>query len=187
MDPDSFLIELTSALEQFRFSEVRPLTDRIDPTAFSLLQIRKTLSLIRRKRRFGDLEHAASLFIVAGKDEPVIKRQWGQSLLDQGRISQALTTLKSMSTKLAEDPVEGPEIRGLIGRGYKQRFINDGHTDDLRAAISAYSSDWEQRRGNYRWHGINLVALLSRAKRDDINVDTRARSFPNRAANHRRY
>ena len=172
MDPDSFLIELTSALEQFRFSEVRSLTDRIDPTAFSLPQIRKTLSLIRRKRRFDDLEHAASLFIVAGKDEPVIKRQWGQSLLDQGRISQALTTLKSMSTKLAEDPVEGPEIRGLIGRGYKQRFINEGHTEDLRAAISAYSSDWEQRRGNYRWQGINLVALLSRAKRDDISVDT---------------
>ena len=77
MDPDSFLIELTSALEQFRFSEVRSLTDRIDPTAFSLPQIRKTLSLIRRKRRFGDLEHAASLFIVAGKDEPVIKRSMG--------------------------------------------------------------------------------------------------------------
>jgi hypothetical protein len=55
MYPDSFLIELTSALEQFRFSEVRPLTDRIDPTAFNLPQIKKTLSLIRRKRRFNAL------------------------------------------------------------------------------------------------------------------------------------
>ena len=57
-----YLIELESALEQYRFGEVRTLTDRIDPAAFDLPQIKKALYLIRRKRLFNELQHAASLF-----------------------------------------------------------------------------------------------------------------------------
>lgn len=172
MDPKHYLVELRSALEEYRFRDVRTLTDQIDPSAFELPQIKTALNLIRRKCLFAELEHAASLFSLAGKDEPVIRRQWCQSLLDQGRVSQALTTLKSMSAQFSEDPVEGPEIRGLIGRAYKQRFVSEGGAENLRAAISAYSSGWELRRGDYRWHGINLVALLLWAKRDGISVDS---------------
>jgi hypothetical protein len=171
MQPKQYLTELESALEQYRFREVRALTDQIDPTTFDLPQIKKALGLIRRKRQFADLEHAASLFTMAGKEDPVIRRQWCQSLLDQGRVLQALATLNSMSQKYCDDPVEGPEIRGLIGRAYKQLFIKDGDPESLRAAITAYRVDWERRQGDYRWHGINLVALLSRAKRDGLSTD----------------
>src|SRR5260370_33991390 len=38
----------------------------------------------------------------------------------------------------------------------------------MKSAVAAYTPDWEQRKGEYRWHGINLVALLSRAKEDGI-------------------
>jgi len=169
MQPKQYLTELESALEQYRFREVRGLTDQIDPSAFDLPQIKKTLHLIRRKRLFDDLEHAASLFSMAGNDEPVIRRQWCQSLLDQGRVLQALAALNVMSQKYSDEPVEGPEIRGLIGRAYKQLFVEDGKAENLRAAISAYRSDWE--KGEHQWHGINLVSLLSRAKRDGISVD----------------
>ena len=171
MQPKQYLTELESALEQYRFREVRALTDQIDPTTFDLPQIKKALGLIRRKRQFADLEHAASLFTMAGKEDPVIRRQWCQSLLDQRRVLQALATLNSMSQKYCDDPVEGPEIRGLIGRAYKQLFIKDGDPESLRAAITAYRVDWERRQGDYRWHGINLVALLSRAKRDGLSTD----------------
>ncbi|HET7384413.1 MAG TPA: serine protease [Pseudolabrys sp.] len=171
MGPKQYLTELESALEQYRFREVRALTDQIDPATFDLLQIKKALSLIRRKRRFADLEHAASIFSMAGREDPVIWRQWCQSLLDQGRVLQALATLNLMSQKYSDDPVEGPEIRGLIGRAYKQLFVKDGDPESLRAAITTYRLDWEHRQGDYRWHGINLVALLSRAKRDGISTD----------------
>jgi hypothetical protein len=171
MEPKQYLTELQSALEQYRFRDVRALTDQIDPASFDLPQIKKLLGLIRRKRRFADLEHAASLFTMAGREDPVIRRQWCQSLLDQGRVPQALATLNFMSQKYSDDPVEGPEIRGLVGRAYKQLFIKDGEPGRLRAAITAYRVDWERRQGNYRWHGINLVALLSRAKRDGIVTD----------------
>ena len=83
MEPKQYLTELESALGQYRFSEVRALTDEIDPTTFDLPQIKKALRLIKRKRLFADLEHAASLFSMAGKDNPLIRRQWCQSLLDQ--------------------------------------------------------------------------------------------------------
>ena len=62
MKPEQYLTELESALEQYRFREVRGLTDQIDPATFDLPQIKKALRLIRRKRLFADLEHAASLF-----------------------------------------------------------------------------------------------------------------------------
>src|SRR5215471_17216835 len=171
MEPKQYLTELESALEQYRFREVRALTDQIDPAAFNLPQIKRALGLIRRKRLFGDLEHAASLFSMAGREDPVIRRQWCQSLLDQGRVPQALAALNLMSQKYSDEPVEGPEIRGLIGRAYKQLFVTNGDAESLRAAIGAYHFDWEHRRGDYRWHGINLVSLLSRAKRDGISID----------------
>jgi hypothetical protein len=171
MEPKQYLAELESALEQYRFRDVRALTDQVDPASFDLPQIKKVLALIRRKRQFADLEHAASLFTMAGREDPVIRRQWCQSLLDQGRILQALATLHFMAQKYSDDPTEGPEIRGLAGRAYKQLFINRGDPESLRAAINAYRVDWERHQGNYRWHGINLVALLSRAKRDGISTD----------------
>src|SRR5262245_64406585 len=89
MQPRQYLTELESALEQYRYGEVRALTDQIDPSAFDLPQIKKALHLIRRKRRFADLEHAASLFNMAGNEAAFIRRQWCQSLLDQGRVLQA--------------------------------------------------------------------------------------------------
>lgn len=171
MEPKQYLTELESALEQYRFREVRALTDQINPVTFDLPQIKKALRLIKRKRLFADLEHAASLFSMAGKDNPVIRREWCQSLLDQGRVLQALAALNLMSQKYADDPVEGSEIRGLIGRAYKQMFVEAGDAENLRSAISAYRFDWERRQGDHRWHGINLVSLFSRAKRDGIAID----------------
>jgi hypothetical protein len=169
MGPNDYLTALKSALREYRFRDVRTLTDQIDPVAFELPQIKKTLGMIRRKRLFPELEHAASLFHMAGKTAPVIQRQWSQSLLDQGRVPQALTILESMSQDSAADPVEGPEVRGLIGRAHKQGYINDHNAEDLKSAISAYLPDWECRQGDYRWHGINVVALLARAQRDGVD------------------
>ena len=172
MKPKQYLTELESALEQYRFRDVRALTNQIDPAAFDLPQIKKTLRLIRRKRLFAELEHAASLFSMAGNEDPVIRREWCQSLLDQGRVLQALAALNLMAQRYTDEPVEGSEVRGLIGRAYKQLFVEDSNAESLRAAISAYRFDWERRQGDYRWHGINLVSLLARAKRDGIPVDS---------------
>lgn len=177
MEPNDYLQELNTALQEYRFHDIQSLTNLIEPAAFQSAQIKKALGLIRRKRLFPELERVASLFQMSGKSDPIIRRQWSQALLDQNRVTQALTILEPMSKDLASDPVEGPEVRGLIGRAYKQHYINEGNPDYLRSAISAYLPDWESRQGDYRWQGINLVALLSRAQHDGVDPGHAVNSF----------
>lgn len=166
--PAAFVEALEAALLEYRFRDAEVLIRGIDPAPFELKQIRKSLQLLRRKRQFSAMEQLASMFFMAGHQAPVIRRQWAQSLLDQNRIVQALTSLRELARVFANDPGEGPEIRGLVGRAYKQLYVNEGGKENLAAAIAAYKGDWQARRGDYRWHGINLVALSQRALDDGI-------------------
>ena len=168
MAPGEFLAELKKTLEACRFDQVGELIDRIDPASFSDAQIKTALNLIRRKRLFAELEKAAGLFIVSGRGTPVVRRQWAQALLDENRIAQGLAVLNELLTSVAADPNEGPEVRGLIGRAYKQRFVNQGAHEDLKKAILTYREDWRADPTKNRWHGINLVALLKRAEREGV-------------------
>lgn len=169
MTPDAFIAELKDALRDYRFDDVPALIEKMEPTAFNDVQIRKALNLLRRKRLFSELEQVSSLFFLLGKTDPVIRRQWAQALLDQNRVPQALAALEAIRKDVANDPEEGPEIRGLIGRAFKQQFVNEGDSSSLRHAIAAYRDDWHANPHEHRWHGINLVALLSRAEREGID------------------
>ena len=169
MTPNEYLDELTDALDEYRFDDVGPLTDRIDPADFNEEQVKKALNRLRRKRQFSQLEKAASLFFLAGHQAPVVRRQWAQALLDQNRVVQAMRALKDMLHSVADDLVEGPEVRGLLGRAYKQLYVNEGDGQNLVNAIEAYRQGWKFHEGDHRWHGINLVALLARAERDGVN------------------
>jgi len=62
MKPAEYLAELKKALDEYRFRDIRALTDRMDPSGFSLPEVKKALGMMRRKRCFSDLEHAAGLF-----------------------------------------------------------------------------------------------------------------------------
>lgn len=170
MGPNEYLKELGLAIDEYRFRDVRCLTDKIDPGTFEMTHVKKVLKLIRRKRLFAELEHVTSLFQMSGNSASIIRIQWCQSLLDQNRINQALTTLESLRRDFGSNPVEGPEIRGLIGRAYKQQYINEGGKENLKSAIEAYLTDWSGRQGDYRWQGINLVALLLKASHDGIDL-----------------
>jgi len=170
MDPAEYLKHLGSALESYRYDEVRPLTDLVDPNQFTSKEAKNALGMLRRKRRFIDLEHLAMLFIAVEKGELNIRRQWAQALLDQNRIEQGLSVLSKLEQKVGADLNEGPEVRGLIGRAYKQLYVNDGGEENLRRAIAAYVEDWQAKRGDYRWQGINVAALNARGKRDGIDL-----------------
>lgn len=170
MRPDEYLIELESALDEYRFKDVSSMTEKISPTEFQDKQIKKVLNMLRRKRLFAELERVAGLFMGAGRATPVVRRQWAQALLDQNRVSQALSTLQVLSQEVKQDPVEGSEVQGLIGRAYKQLYVNEGNPENLVTAIQAYTPFWKSRQGDdYRWHGINLAALLARARRDHVD------------------
>ncbi len=170
MNPQHYIQNLETILNEYRFKEVGLLTDNIDPSEFNKDEIKKTLGLIRRKQLFPELEKAASLFYMSGHKEPLVCRQWAQALLDQGRITQGLITLRIMENEVQSDTNEQMEIGGLIGRAYKQLYVDEGNPKNLSNAIQAYQPGWLDRQGDYRWHGINLAALLARAYKDDVHI-----------------
>lgn len=172
MKPDEYKAELERALDEYRFEDVGSLTEKIIPTEFQDRQIKIVLNMIRRKRLFAELERVAGLFMGAGRATPVVRRQWAQALLDQKRVTQALDALQALYQEVKQDPVEGSEVLGLIGRAYKQLYVNEGNREHLVKAIQAYTPFWKSRQGDYKWHGINLAALLARARRDEVDPQT---------------
>src|SRR5262249_27553238 len=115
-----------------------------------------------------ELERVAGLFQAAGHEAAFIRRQLAQALLDQNRVPQALAILEALAGKVEADPIEGVEVRGLIGRAFKQLYVSEGGRASLEKAVAISGRGWEDRRGDYRWHGINVVALLLRGSRDGV-------------------
>ena len=171
MNSSDYLHELQKALREFRFEDASKLNNLIVPSSFSEDQAKKTLGLLRKKKQFAEMERIAGMFVAVGLDEPKIRLQYAQALLDLNRIPQGIDVLTQLQKEAGGDPVEGPEILGLLGRAAKQQYVNGGEVDNLIRAVAAYKQGWTDKKGDYRWHGINLVALLNRAHKDAVNVD----------------
>ena len=66
---------------------------------------------------------------------------------------------------------EVAEAEGLTGRVYKQYYVNNNDPKSpinrrhIERSLEAYWSVYK-RNPEYLWHGINVVALVARAKRD---------------------
>lgn len=170
MNTASFLTELENAVNEFRNEDVANLLDKVNVAEFDDKQINRTLILLRRKRLFPELEATTKKLLDCGKETPLVRRQQIQSLIDQNRAEEAIAILQSLSTELRNNPLEGPEFCGLTGRAYKQLFVNGAGQEYLQQAIREYEPCWSGRLGDYRWHGINLVALLARAELDRIAI-----------------
>ena len=170
MNPASFLTDLEKATNEFRTGDVANLLGQVNIASLDDRQINKTLTILRRKRLFPELEATTKKLIEDGKETPLIRRQQIQSLIDQNRIEEAIATLQELPTEFGNDPLEHSEICGLRGRAFKQLFVNGAGEENLQLAIREYEPCWNNRLGDYRWHGINLVALLTRAEQDSIDI-----------------
>lgn len=137
------------------------------------------LGLLRRKRYFDLMQRVADAFVQSGQNEPRIRREYAQALLDQSNITAAIFVL----TKLIEDTQLSPnearehaEAVGLLGRAYKQLYMDASDADIprnqnyLREAIKAYHGVYKMNPKERLWHGINSVALIRRAERDGVTV-----------------
>ncbi len=148
---------------------------------------------LQKKRYFELASRVANAFILSGVDSFELRKQYAQSLIDQGHLSAAIAYLESLLGDLKKnisqsgggagpaDPLtmvrkEYTEVRGLIGRAHKQVFV-DFNSDSpqsrgaLTKALEAYLAPYiEDGKVNY-WHGINYVALLAMAVADDIVID----------------
>jgi len=170
MEPACFLKELGTAVDEFRHNDVGTLLDQVNLDDFDGGQIKKTLTILRRKRLFPELEATTKKLIACGKETPLVRRLQVQALIDQNMIAESFDILKALPTEHRNDPCEGPELCGLSGRAFKQLYVNGAGRDNLGKAIREYRPCWTNRLGDYRWHGINLVALLARAELDGIDI-----------------
>jgi hypothetical protein len=99
------------------------------------------------------------------------RRLYAQYLIDTGKPTAAIDLLNPLVARLSKTDKEYAEAAGLTGRAYKQIFFDAGDKADpearnaLKMAIAAYRKPYEENPKRNTWHGVNLVALLSRARR----------------------
>ncbi|MFN2440040.1 MAG: tetratricopeptide repeat-containing protein, partial [Chitinophagaceae bacterium] len=117
---------------------------------FPVTEAEKILHHLRHKRLFGLMQKIADALIQTGGDSFRIRRQYAQSLIDTENYTAALAILNQLmedtknagTDKNAEK--EYRESQGLIGRIYKQLYINAGATakpysvEHLKKSIEAY-------------------------------------------------
>jgi Trypsin-like peptidase domain len=146
--------------------------------------IRGVLSALRNKRYFDLMARVGDAAIQAGQNDPQVRRQYAQCLIELGHITAALSVLALLVAETGEtgalkNPSEHAEARGLIGRAHKQAYVNAAGGADpslrtiagrghLERAIEAYSTVYRSDPDRWLWHGINTVACAHRARRDGI-------------------
>jgi len=181
--PERFQAELDKALKQCDYDGCSELCDDLvghihaSVDRYGAEDAKQILSALRRKRYFDLMSRVADAFLRSGRCDPQLRRQYAQALLDQGSVHPALAMLEDMLDEQDLSPSERAEARGLVGRAYKQIYIDAKETKPiylkvaLRRAIAAYQDVYRENSNAY-WHGINAVALMARAHQDGIELDT---------------
>jgi Trypsin-like peptidase domain/MAP3K TRAFs-binding domain len=176
----SYLEDLQAALDTFNWKQAERLSEafidelNLSTTPYDEQAAKKVLKALRRKRQFRLMGLVADAFIRAGQSAAEILRQYGQSMVDQGNLTASRMVLQSIIDDAGSPPEEKAEARGLIGRIYKQLYVNAGDASNprqqqnLSRAIEYYCSVYKSDPKSFLWQGINIVALLARAERDHV-------------------
>jgi subtilisin family serine protease len=131
------------------------------------------LAALRKKKQFLLMRSYASAALTAGTTDFKVRRQYAQALIelkDFDRAEEVLLPLANEAAKANDD--EQFEARGLLGRSYKQRYVDSGKRDDgrfLNQAIETYRLVFE-KDSKHVWHGINAASCILRANRDGIKA-----------------
>jgi hypothetical protein len=184
---DEFLERLGEATASFDRDAASRLANELiaaldQGETLSTASARRILQELRRKRFFDLMERLAEALRQFGHDEAIIRRLYAQALIDQGRAPAAIDVLEALIARTAEDPAENAEARGLLGRVYKQRYVDAVNAEpqaaarrgcqlDLRRSLAAYHEIYRADRLEHHWHGINAAALVARARRDGVPLD----------------
>lgn len=152
----------------------KDIIDRITGSADTIPETtaRRLLASLRRKRRFELMRSLAEAIIQSGVTAPQVRRQYAQALIDDGHLDEAESVLNAIIQDPTTNVGEVIEARGLIGRVYKQRYVNDAKTQanpaNLRRALELYYDTYRRNPKDNLWHGINTVALTARARGDGL-------------------
>ena len=152
--------------------------DRIatDPDLLPEVSAKRLMQSLRGKRRFPLMTRLAEALLQSGLRTPQLRRQYAQALIDQGILAAGEMVLQSVIQDSQGIKGEELEARGLTGRIYKQLYVSNRdprsprNRANLERALSEYLYVYRLDPQEYLWHGINVVALLDRAQRDQVSL-----------------
>jgi tetratricopeptide (TPR) repeat protein len=187
--PKVFTAALAEAASSFEHDRVKELCDaltahlRVRGEPYPLGAAKSILGELRRKRYFEHMKRVAEALLQAGQSDARVRRQYGQALLDSGQLVAGLELLSALESdcEKAGDEGELAEARGLIGRAYKQMYVDAANAggpvtvvgQHLLDAVDAYWRVYRKDDANL-WHGINTVACVRRAEVDGLALGERS-------------
>lgn len=176
---DLFSAALEQATTRHDFSKMRSLvaafTTHLNLSAgvYSSEHASKDLHVLRQQREFELMCRYAEAVQAAGVTKDTVQRLFAQALIETEQYDAALSVLQSIINKPDSSHEEIFEAQGLIGRTYKQRYVNDPGSDEaeecLKRAIEAYENAYLEDQKNF-WHGVNAASCMVRAERNGIRV-----------------
>jgi hypothetical protein len=179
-DVASLVDAITKAAKTYNHVALEHLCTRFRNAAYSQEvkpgQTKVVLRALRSLRAFQLMRRVADASLASGVDDPQIVRQYAQALIDSGDLVAAKAMLENLQTSLGPSHKEYAEASGLLGRMYKQMYVERakaGAPADLASlskAIEPYLTVYQADREN-TWHGVNAMALLDRGQRDGLTIE----------------
>lgn len=174
---------------------IKQACDRLDKTGAATLvkdlvkQIRRdrvpypaeraiaALTPLRRKRYFDLALELADVAIESGQTSPKVRQFYLQALVDSKLLDAAVSYAKDLVCACEKgEPRDLREARGVLGRAYKQLYVNGAGDADTRAkylrdAFDAYYGVYsDPKMTGTDWHAVNALALMARAKNDGVEL-----------------
>ena len=175
-------VELKRKLDRFDWSGAQSLCTELiqalnaSDEPFPIDPAKEILFHLRRKRQFTLMQLVADALIRNGQSHAQVRRQYAQAMIDQGDLTAPKLILQCILTDKLAPISEHAEANGLIGRIYKQLYVdaNDPSSprqqESIRQAIATYYDVYKVNPDRFLWQGINTVALLERASADGVSV-----------------
>jgi hypothetical protein len=137
-----------------------------EPNAISNDLARRTLKALRRHRRFEQIRLVAQAMIDDGCDDPQVRRQYAQALIEGGLTTAAVAVLDDLAASKSTPSDEWAEAKGLLGRVWKDKALAARGKRDAVAAVAlkkAYKNykDVYEKDPSALYQGINTVALAA--------------------------
>lgn len=140
--------------------------------AADLKSARALLIELRNLRAHEALAALAERLLRIDPADAPSSRLYAQSLIETGQVVPAIAMLRQLLATLPRGHDEIAEAWGLLGRAHKQLFFDAGDLSTagarqaLKEAVAAYLKPYKADPQRNTWHGVNVLALLTRARRE---------------------
>jgi hypothetical protein len=179
-DAQEFSRNLKDAISKHERAEVERLCNQLigyltgTGAAYPQKEQEQVVQTLQNDRLFSLVLGVAATLIQNGQASHKVRRQYAQALIEEGKPNDAIQELKALAADTGDDSRENAEAWGLLGRAYKQLYVNAndptaaGSRQNLEQSLRAYLELYEQKPSEAGWHGINTVAMLCRANNDGV-------------------